>query len=316
MHRAARMRFNVTLIDPAGERYAHFLFDIARYILHSLELLGHDCTLERNRCDPAAMNVLIGAHHFRSEFEVGALLGGARDYVVLQTELLGEGQINLQAAGDRLERVLLPLLRNARAVWDGLDTNVDVLAKQGIRAEVLRYGYSPRLEEIIHKTNKDIDFLFYGSIGPWRLSILQKLESLGYRVRAEFDTVSVFRNDLIARAEVILTMAHGGGMTHLPFTRIIHAVNNRCLVVGEGGYGQDLLEDVFVWTNEPKDLVELCRATRARKDRRDLAHGFYESLRMRPMTAFMAPLVARLGAGLSDAGLVRRDASVGHDATS
>jgi len=152
------------------------------------------------------------------------------------------------------------------------------------------------MEDVVHKPNKDIDFLFYGSVGPWRRSVLQQLEALGYKVRVEFDAVALFRNDLMARSEVVLTLRHGTGMPHLPQARIFYAVNNRCLVVGEGGLGQEPLEDVFVWTNEPADVVDLCRATRARRDRRELAEGFHARLRTRPMAPMVAPLLARLGA--------------------
>jgi hypothetical protein len=293
------MRFNVTLIEPSGERYAHFLFDMVRYLVGTLELLGHDCTIERNRCLPEAINVLVGIHLLRNPEDVAIVLGGARDYVVLQTEILEAAAINGVAVGERLDRVIFPLLRGARAVWDTLDTNVEVLRQKDIRADLLRVSYSPRLEEVQHKKNKDIDFLFYGSVGPWRRGVLEKLTSLGYVVRAEFAAQALFRNDLIARSEIILTLRHGEEMGHLPQGRIIHAVNNKCLVVGEGGYGQETLEDVFLWTNDPKDVVETCRRARGRQDRDELRQSFYEKLRERPMTSFMAPLLERLEPRLS-----------------
>jgi hypothetical protein len=288
------MRFNVTLIDPPGERFAHFLHDMARYVASSIELLGHPCTLERNRCDPTATNVLVGTHLLASATEVDLLLGAARDYVVLQTEIFDDGTINGHGVAERLDRVIYPLLRGARGVWDSLETNARYLRTKGIPVGMLRFGYSPRLEDVVHKKEKDIDFLFYGSMGSWRQSVITRLSSLGYRVRVEFDATAVFRNDLIARSEVVLTLRHGAGMAHLPQGRIIYAVNNRALVVGEGGDGQGELEDVFVWTNEPARVVELCRETRARPDRRELAAAYYERLKSRPMTSFVAPLLDEL----------------------
>jgi len=288
------MRFNVALIDPAGERYAHFMFDMARSVLCSLESLGYHCTLERNRCDPEAMNVLVGSHLLASPAEAASLLGGATDYVVLQTEILSARTINGADAADRMTAVTLPLLRGARAVWDCLEVSRAALAECGIRTELFRFGHHERMEEIVHKPERDIDFLFYGSLSPWRRETLERLDALGYRVRADFDSAAVFRNDLIARAEIVLTLRHGREMTHLPQARIVYAVTNRCLVVGEGGAEQESLEDTFVWTNEPKDLVELCRVTRARRDRHELASRLYENLRSRPMSGLIAPLVAKL----------------------
>jgi hypothetical protein len=245
------MRFNVTLIDPPGERFAHFMFDMAKSVLHCIESLGYDCTLERNRCVPKAVNILIGAHLLTSRSETEALLAPSRDYVVLQTEHLGGERLNDRDVGSRLTEVTFPLLRGARAVWDCLNLNLPVLAKHGISGEVFRFGYHPKMVEVVHKLNKDIDFLFYGSVSPWRRTVLQRLEALGYRVRVEFDAASVFRNDVIARSEIVLTLrhGHGDGMAHLPHARIVYAVNNRCLVVGEGGLEQEPLEDVFVWTH-------------------------------------------------------------------
>ena len=299
LHEPRGMRFNVTVVDPPGERFEHFMFDMARYVMHSIESLGYDCTLERNRCDPRAVNVIVGAHLLAARSEADALLSSARDYVVLETEHLAGGKLNDHDVGNRLTDVTFPLLRGARAVWECMQLNLPVLAKQGIEADLFQFGYHPKMEEVSHKLNKDIDFLFYGSISPWRRTVLGNLEALGYRVRVEFDAMSVFRNDLIARSEVILTLRHGHGqaMGHLPHARIVYAVTNRCLVVGEGGLEQESLEDVFVWTNNPAELVNLCRATRGRGDRRALARSLHEKLRSRPMTSFMAPLIAHLEGG-------------------
>ncbi len=287
------MRFNVTLIDPPRHPFAHFLYDVSRYIVHSIESLGHDCTLERNRCVKDATNILIGTHHVARAVEMEEILGPAKNWVVMQTEILRGGRVN-ETEDPRWNDVVVPLYRGARAVWDSLPENVDELRRQDIRADILRFGYHPAMNEIVPKRTRDIDFLFYGSVTPRRKVILDKLAALGYDLRVEFDTPHIYRNDLIARAEVVLTIRQSEAMTHLPQGRILYLANNSVLVGGEGGVGQEGLEDVFSWTEG--DVVEHCRALRARTDLRELAATFHERFKARPMTDFLKPLVDKLDA--------------------
>jgi hypothetical protein len=286
------MRFNVTVIDPPGQRWAHFLFDLARYVTHTIGSLGHDCTIERNRCPRDRINILLGTHHLSSSGEVKELLGACRDYVVLQTEIVRNGRVNDQP-DSRWDTVLRPLLTGAKAVWEAGRANHTELAANGITAQLLRFGYHPAMKEIVHKQARDIDFLFYGSVTPHRRAVLDKLSQLGYRVRVDFDGAALYRNDLIARSEVVLTLRQSDTMNHLPQLRIIYLVNNGALVVGDGGLEQEALEDVFVWTNS-NDVIELCREVRARSDRREVAERFHATFASRPMTSFVSPLLEKL----------------------
>jgi hypothetical protein len=59
-------------------------------------------------------------------------------------------------------------------------------------------------------------------------------------------------------------------MTHVPAARILHAVNNGCLVAGEHGVSGETVEDLFLWETQG-DVIELLRETRARSDRREIA---------------------------------------------
>jgi hypothetical protein len=112
-------------------------------------------------------------------------------------------------------------------------------------------------------------------------------------VRVDFDSAAFYRNDLIARSEVVLTLRQSEAMNHVAHSRIVYLVNNGALVAGDGGLEQEPVEDVFVWTNSD-DVVELCRETRARADRRQLAEQFHAAFRSRPMTSFLAPLLEKL----------------------
>jgi hypothetical protein len=289
------MRFNVTLLDPPGYRFAHFLHDVARMLQGGLEELGLDASLSRNTLDPDRMNVLVGVHHLASAEDAHGILTGDQPYVVYQTEIVTPHAVEHDhAPAARVTEVLLPLLRGARAVWDSSRENVAALGGHGVRADLLGLGYTDALREIRHKPRKDIDFFFFGSLTAHRKAVLGRLAALGYRVEVAFDAPAVFRNDLIARAEVVLTLRQSEAIAHVPHARVIYLVNNACLVAGDGGLEQAPLEDVFLW-GEPDEIIEVCREARARKDRRELAESFRERLSHRRMRDGLAPLVEALG---------------------
>ncbi len=292
------MRWNVMVYDPPGSRFTHFLFDFARWVAFGLEDLGHDCSITRNRLEPGRVNVLVGVHVMTEPRLAEEIIDSGIDTVVLQTEIIHQdGQIN-GIPDRRYDRVLLPLLRNARGVWDSSTDNVATLAGFGIDADILIFGHCPRLEEIRPKNDRDIDFAWFGSITERRRQVLAKLELLGYRVRALFDDAALFRNDLISRAEIVPTIRQSEVLAHVPHGRILYLVHNRVLVAGEGGVEQKPVEDLYVWSGSPgssvDDTVELLRQTRARRDRRELADAFHERLRARPMSGYLAPLVGKV----------------------
>ncbi len=285
------VRFNLCLVDPPHFRFGHFLFDALRLVALSLETLGHSCTLTRNRLERRAINLIAGGHLATDTTLLDELADLGQPYVVLQTEVIHERTVNREKdQSARFEQVFLPLLQRATAVWESAETNLAPLRQLGIDAAFLRYGYHPGLEEIRFKAERDLDFLFFGSLTPRRQAVLQRLTELGYRVASCFDDAALFRNDLIARSELLLTIRQSDAMAHLPQGRILYAVTNRALVAGESGLEQDALADVFLWTQQP-DVVEFLRQCRARPDRRALADSFHDRLAQRPMAQSLAPVV-------------------------
>src|SRR5262249_47625338 len=148
--------------------FAHFLFDVARAMAGGLEDLGHATSIARNRIDRSSVNVLVGIHLLDSPRWVEQMVDSGARYVVLQTEMVHGRAINQTPLGDRLDAVVLPLLRSAHAVWDSSEDNVAALAALGIESKILRFGYHRSLHEIRHKVERDVDFFWYGSITPHR----------------------------------------------------------------------------------------------------------------------------------------------------
>ncbi|MBL8958108.1 MAG: hypothetical protein JNK82_45470 [Myxococcaceae bacterium] len=287
------MDFNLTLIDPPAARHTHFLFELAKMIAYGIEDLGHSCTLRRNVTEPNRTNILLGAHNLTAPETVDELIDSRHPYIVYQTEIIRGSTINGSSLNGQFSTLFLPLLQNAKAVWDTEAESIAALKALGIATQKLGFGYTPRLEEVRHRDEKDIDFFFYGSMTPHRQEVLTKLRGLGYQVAVIFDDAAMFRNDLLSRSEVVLTLRQSEKFAHLPQARILYLINNRCLVAGESGLGQEPLEDLFLWS-EPDQVIELLRRTRAMKNRRELAGDFHERFKERPMTSHLEPLIEAL----------------------
>lgn len=285
--------FNITLIEPKGYPFTHFLFDMARGFCYAIESLGHDCSIQRNRFESRRVNIIIGGHHYRNPAEVDELRASRLRYVVIQSEIVRNGEINDQDARGRLSRVYLPLLRGAERVWEAVPENVPELAALDVKVDTFLTGYHPAMQEVVHKNRKDIDFLFYGSVTPHRSELLRALEARGHRLVVLFDDPAIYRNDFIARTKVHLAPAQGGGMDHFPAGRIAYLVNNGCLVAAERCAGQEWLEDCFLHS-KAAEWVELCEHTLRRPDREELARVHHERFRERPMTEILEPLLVGL----------------------
>lgn len=282
-------RFNVVVIDPPGYRFAHFLFDTAHFLQGAIEACGHPCSVRRNDVEKNAINVLVGVHLIEDPRWVEGLLASDVPYVLLQTEIVTAGGFNGERAA-RFDNVFMPLAAGALSVWESSEPNLEALRALGLSVGFLRFGYVESVREPLRETERDLDFFFCGSVTPRRRTILERLARLGYRVEVRFDDAAFFRRDLMARSEVMVTLRQSDELTHVPAARILHAVNNGCLVAGDYGTSGETVQDLFVW-EESGDVVELLRETRARADRRDLAQTFFERLRARPMRDFMQPLV-------------------------
>ncbi len=286
-------RFQISVIDPDSYRYGHFLHDIIKILCHAIETLGYDCVINRNAIASDRINIIIGAHLLTDPAFVQNLVSQGVDYVVYQTEVIRPDGINTSGDSERLHKVYLPLLRGARAVWDVLVDNIGPLLDLGIVSRFLQPGYHPCLEEIVHKRNKDIDMLFFGSITAHRREVFNQLIARGNRLHTAFDPVAIYRNDLISRAKIHVVPGQGGGMNQLPYWRIIYLLHNGCVPVVERCVDQEWLEHCFLWADSDS-FIELCEATAARDDLEELAAELQKRMKRIRMTAGLAPLIDNL----------------------
>jgi glycosyltransferase involved in cell wall biosynthesis len=285
------MKFCVSVIEPAGYAYMHFLYDLCKYLCFSIESAGYDCCILRNKLAGDRTNILVGAH-MSADPALPDRVKRTGPYIVLNTEIITGNTINNWGVQKTFSDVYLPLMRRAAVVWTGVAKNIDALKKLDVEADQIFWGYHPRMEEIHHKKSKDIDFLFCGSVTPHRKKMLDALAAQGCKVVTMFDDAAMYRNDLIARARVNLAPNQGPGMNHLGGGRVLYLVNNRSIVVVERCVDQARYEACFPWA-ETDRWVDLCLETLRRPDLPQITDAYYERFKKIPMADFLEPLIAK-----------------------
>jgi hypothetical protein len=295
------MRFHLCNVQPQGYLWGHFLDDFCRLMCYSLESLGHSCTMACNQIEPDRVNIIFNGHTIGSIENVDVIAGACK-YIAIQHEILNPDGVNLSRNKQQFDEVYLPFMRRAIAVWEGIPRNLAPLKNLGIKTAFFRGGYHPGLEEIRPKLERDVDFLFYGSITPYRRELLERLSARGHMVVAVFDSRSTYRNDMIARAKVNVAPIQGPGMEHFAYGRVCYLLNNHSLVVVQRCEDQSWLESCFVPATE-LDWVDVCEQTLFRSDRDTLREHHCEQFRSIPFTTQVQ--------GLLDA-TFSRDSSIEH----
>lgn len=276
------VKFHVCNIEPQGYAFGHFLDDFCRLMCYSLESLGHSCSLACNQIEPDCINIVFGGHMLGTAEHVETI-ASACSYIAMQHEVLNRDGVNLSQNRQHFQNVYLPFLRRAVAVWEGIPRNLAPLEDFGVKTAFFRGGYHPALEEVQPKLKRDIDFLFYGSITPYRRRMLERLSERGYRVIAAFDPRAAYRNDLIGRAKVNVAPIQGPGMEHFAYGRVCYLLNNRSIVVVERCEDQQWLDSCFV-TTSTEFWVDICEQTLLRDDRDAIRDEFCERYRKMPFT--------------------------------
>jgi hypothetical protein len=287
------MKFNVTLVDPANYKFAHLLTDICRTIAYGLRDLGYEADLTVNFIDTGYTNIIVGSHLLTAADVGGILETGAR-YIPLQSELLSRdpatGCVRSSYQGDQFEAIGRPLMEHAVAVWDGY-TDVSVMRQLQVsddRLKRFRIGYCEGLEDILHRPydHKDLDVLFFGSMTPHRSAILQTLD--GLRLAFFEYGPSAFRNDMIARSRINLSLHSAPELSYFPQPRTGYLLNNRAVVVAEGSTDHPPMRSLVV--EAPVDALrqrceELLASTPELESLAETAYEGYRQMRMADILA-------------------------------
>jgi SAM-dependent methyltransferase len=273
-------RYAVTIVQPPGYAHAAAFQEVGETLLHALRALGHDAVLGPDA--PEGRRAIV----LGSNLLPGHPLPLPDDAVLYNLEQIEPGS-------PWLTPQLLALFRK-HPVWDYSERNAARYVELGLpRPQVVPVGWVPELARIRPVPQEDLDVLFYGSLNPRRIAVIEALRAAGLRVEAPFGVYGEARDRLIARSKVVLNV-HYFEAKVFEVVRVSYLLGNRRCVVSERGAdaAEELEFEHAVAFAGYDGLVETClRLARDPAERGRRAAAGLEVMARRDAVAILQPLV-------------------------
>jgi hypothetical protein len=289
------VKFNIAYFGP--EWLFHLRRDFILATQYGLEDLGHDVVLSGLQLDTTRFNLVIGAYFLSAE-ELRRIDRSGVAFAHVNTEVVAQDMLNFNPTKVDFKGAYLPSLRAGRFVWDVILDNLGEHRRYGLNAHFMRWGWQPRLEDIRHRPQKDLDFYFFGMLSERRKGVMKALHERGFKGIGDHSCPYFLRNDRIARARVSLNIVQEDRYTHVNSFRICYLANNRAAILSEAESdpaGYLALAEVVHRKEEFADALGSLIANDRWKARGEAA---YEKFREIPMARCMEELLdASFGGG-------------------
>jgi hypothetical protein len=264
-----------------------------------IEEAGHFAHLSMHDVFSDAVNVFYdfitpeNISYFRDLCERSVRFG------LITTEILEDGTLNHRTDAEALARIqaTTEIARHAEFLWVMHEPSVDGYKQLcgHSRCHFLPLGYSAQVREIrrFPYDLRDIDFLLFGYLTPYRRKILSALKKRGFAVAHLYDAPGFVRNSMVERTKINLALRQNETWQHPSVGRISYLVTNRCAVIAERTpYG--LPYENYTIRAEPDELVEVCADTISNGTYWTLADQYADAFeRDFPMGKLMAALIGK-----------------------
>lgn len=283
------MKFSIAYMGP--EWLFHLRRDFILLLKYSMEDLGHDVVLAGPSLDASRFNLLIGAYALKTE-TIHRIAKSGVAYAHVNTEIIANDLLNHNPDKTDFLGAYLPSMEQGRFVWDVVPENLAEHERYGVDAHFVRWGSHPKLADIEHREQKDLDYYFFGMLSERRKRLLQSLKAAGLKGTADHSCPYFLRNDRISRARVQLNLIQDDKYTHVNAFRIGYLADNACCVLTEHENDPaNYLEYAEVVTPErlSESVREFCDGDRW-KQRGDQARA---AIAQRPMIRIMEELLER-----------------------
>lgn len=281
------MQFCLSYFGP--EALYHLRRDFFLLIKYSLEDIGHDVDFSWMTLDPKRFNLIVGAY-FLPPQEIKKITQSNLRFAHINTEVIAKDTLNFQPNKTDLNAYMSSLAAG-QFVWDVNYDNLGEYAHRNMKAHFMRWGWHSKLEEIVHREQKDLDYYFFGMMSERRQSIVRSLSKRGFVGGADHSCPTFLRNDRIARARVNLNLVQLDQYTHVNSFRICYLANNRGAILSEiEGDPVDYLSVARV-VHSKDEIADALAELIAGNKWRELGDFGYETLRTKPMTGIMKELL-------------------------
>lgn len=279
---------NVCLI---GDDIALKIFtELGDLILHSLSELGYKVSINHNKFFSSEnyLNIVLGGHNL----DIKILETLPKNIVFINTE-----QIASLASSERshyrewYKRICF--YAQHYPVWDYTSKNIEFFKQKDIlNVKYLRLGFQRELKNIIQKSNKDIDVLFYGSMNDRRRKILEEMLAKGLKVAYLFEFGKI-RDEHIARAKIVLNL-HYFDSEIFEIVRCFHLMSNGIAIVSEVNQNT-IIDDCYrsgICGVPYEKLVDTCIELLKNEDKLDqLRHNALDTMLKLPQHKIMQELM-------------------------
>ena len=288
MLRFARVKFNLAYLGP--EHLFHLRRDFLLATKHGLESLGHDVNLSGMQLDGRRFNLVVGAY-FLASAELQKLSESGVRLAHVNTEVIANDQLNFSSKKTDFLGAYLPAMRAGEFVWDVILDNLPEHRRYGTNAHFMRWGWHPKLEDIDHRAEKDLDFYFFGLLSPRRRDVLGALGRHNFVWIADHFCPYFVRNDRISRAKVHLNIVQEDKYTHVNSFRVCYLANNRCAILSEAESDPANYLELATVVHHKDELAEAMRGLLAGERWKREADRAYERFRETPMTRCLEELL-------------------------
>lgn len=223
--------------------------DFMLMLKYALEANGHDVILSFCTFDERSLNIIIGGHNVAYSL-LEDMLQHKLSYAVINTESITGDCLNYKpakGAGD-FHGTFIPLLQNAKFVWDVIPQNLEQYAQYGLNAQFLRWGYVPELKEIKHDKPKDLDYYYFGTMSDYSQQTIDALNKAGFKGIVHTGVPYFVRNTYIERAKVCLNLIKDPRFRHVNNFRICYLANNGVCTLAQLGSNTDDKAEYFKYT--------------------------------------------------------------------
>lgn len=224
------MKFNIAYTGP--ETLFHLRRDFILVLKYALEDLGHDVVLSGVSVDAARFNLIVGGY-FLAKDSLQKIHEAGVKFAHVNTEVISQDMLNFNPTKTDFIGSYLPSMQRGSFVWDVIQDNIAEHKSYGTNAHFLRWGWHPKMQDIDHRKEKDLDFYFFGMLSERRKKIISSLLKAGLSGAADHSCPYFLRNDRISRAKIQLNIIQEDKYTHVNSFRICYLANNACCILSE-----------------------------------------------------------------------------------
>ncbi len=244
------VEYRVVIISPDNYVHSACFREVAILLVSSFKSNGVYCDFTTNDFAKDRINIVLGYHLLNKYYIQTEIISKNIKYIPYQLEQLSADEFDFS------EDIKF-ILQNGKSVWDYSKENIALLKNNDIEAIYMPIGYRRELDNIksIEDNKKDIDILFYGSIGKRRQDLLEIL-SKKYRVKVLFGIYGRKRDDFIARSKIVLNIHHYSSQM-LEMVRISYLLSNKIFVISEKSIDNPY-DDIGILFVNYDGIIEKC----------------------------------------------------------